>query len=445
MIDQNSDKIEVPVKVVLGSQLPLCVDPVHDENPDYNPFEHRRLEHPTTNAETLAHLLKGSLGSGILAMPLAFAHAGLWFGLGAMIFVGFICTYCVHILIKCEHIMCRRTQTPSFGYAELATSVFANGPGILHRWSRFAGLVINTFIVMTLFGCCCVYNVFVATNVKQVVEHYTDFDYNLRWYILLMLPFLILLNLIRDLKSMAVFSVVANIFVSLCLVVTAYYIFRDDLPVVTDRIAMANCTKMPIFFGTAVFALEAIGVVMTLENNMKTPQNFIGCPSVLNTGMLVVVILYTTVGFFGYWKYGDDTAGSITLNLPTEEILAQSVKLMIAIAIFLTYCLQFYVPMNITWINIRDKFSENNKQLAEYATRFLLITSTVVLAIAIPTIGPFMSLIGAVCVSTLGRPGFGTLKWILVKDVLLILFGVAGFVIGTYVSVLEIDESLTRL
>lgn len=48
MIDQNSDKIEVPVKIVLGSQLPLCVDPVHDENPDYNPFEHRRLEHPTT-------------------------------------------------------------------------------------------------------------------------------------------------------------------------------------------------------------------------------------------------------------------------------------------------------------------------------------------------------------------------------------------------------------
>lgn len=81
------------------------------------------------------------------------------------------------------------------------------------------------------------------------------------------------------------------------------------------------------------------------------------------------------------------------------------------------------------------------------------------LAVAIPTIGPFMSLIGAVCVSTLGfmfpamielltyykRPGFGMLKWILVKDILLILFGVAGFIIGTYVSILEINQTLAEL
>lgn len=272
------------------------------------------------NGETLAHFIKGSLGSGILAMPLAFAHAGLWFGLAAMIMVGFICTYCVHILVKCGHIMCRRTQTSSLGYAELAESVFVNGPEMFHKYSRLSGVVINTFIVMTLFGCCCVYNVFVATNVKQVIEHYCQFEYDLRWYILVMLPFLILINLIRNLKSMAVFSVIANVFVSLCLVVTAYYIFRDDLPAPSERAAVADYKRMPLFFGTAVFALEAIGVVMTLENNMKTPENFIGCPGVLNIGMSVVVVLYTLVGFFGYWKYGDDTKGSITLNFPTEEM-----------------------------------------------------------------------------------------------------------------------------
>lgn len=59
---------------------------------------------------------------------------------------------------------------------------------------------------------------------------------------------------------------------------------------------------------------------MSLENNMQTPQHFIGCPGVLNIGMFVVVILYTAVGFFGYLKYGEATKGSITLNLPTEEV-----------------------------------------------------------------------------------------------------------------------------
>lgn len=55
--------------------------------------------------------------------------------------------------------------------------------------------------------------------------------------------------------------------------------------------------------------------------------------------------------------------------------LAQSVKLMIAIAIFLTYSLQFYVPMNIVWTNIRGNFPESKKNFAEYITRFSLIVS----------------------------------------------------------------------
>lgn len=70
-----------------------------------------------------------------------------------------------------------------------------------------------------------------------------------------------------------------------------------------------------------------------------------------------------------------------------------------------------------------------------------------------------MSLIGAVCVSTLGfifpaiiemityheRPGFGFLKWILCKDIFLIIFGIGGFVFGTYSSIIEIKETLENL
>lgn len=56
--------------------------------------------------------------------------------------------------------------------------------------------------------------------------------------------------------------------------------------------------------------------------------------------------------------------------------MAQSVKLMIALAIFLTYALQFYVPMEIIWKNTRHHFSEDNKNVAEYTIRFTLIVST---------------------------------------------------------------------
>lgn len=72
----------------------------------------------------------------------------------------------------------------------------------------------------------------------------------------------------------------------------------------------------PLYFGTVLFALEAVGVVIALENNMKTPKSFGG---VMNIGMTLVTFMYGFVGFFGYWRYGENLQkDSITLDLPNE-------------------------------------------------------------------------------------------------------------------------------
>lgn len=195
---------------------------------------------------------------------------------------------------------------------------------------------------------------------------------------------------------------------------------------------------------------------MPLENNMKTPTHFIGCPGVLNIGMFFVIALYSTVGFFGYLRYQDITKGSITLNLPQEDSLAQAVKLMIAAAIFFTYGLQFYVPMEIIWKNLKGYFG-SQKLLAEYILRIGLVTLTVGMAIAIPNLGPFISLVGALCLSTLGlmfpsiielvtvweqENGLGRFKWKLWKNIMIISFGILGLLTGTYTSLHEITGSV---
>lgn len=252
-------------------------------------------------------------------MPLAFANGGLWFGLASTFIVGIICTYCVHILVKCSHILCRRAQVPSLAFADVAETAFLAGPTGLHKWSRLARFIINAFLVIDLLGCCVVYNVFVAKNLKQVIDQYSTIHMDIRWYILLSLAPLILINLIRNLKHLAPLSTVANFLMAVSVGITMYYIFTD-LPSLDERPKMADLHKLPMFFGTVIFALEGIGVVMSLENNMKTPSHFLGCPGVLNFGMGFVVSLYALVGFSGYLKYGDTTEGSITLNLPSEEM-----------------------------------------------------------------------------------------------------------------------------
>lgn len=440
----------VPITVTSGSTLPLVAETTKDvENGGYNPFEHRRLTHPTTDVETLIHLLKGSLGTGILAMPLAFLNAGLFFGLVATFIIGTVCTYCIHILVKCAHILSQRMKVPSLGFADVAEVAFLAGPPSLQKFSGLSRGIINLFLVVDLIGCCCVYIVFVTKNLKQVIDLHVDNEIDLGYYMLALLPLLIVMNLVRNLKYLAPFSMVANVLIGTGMGITFYYIFQD-LPSVSSRPQFATWSQLPLFFGTAIFALEGIGVVMPLENNMKTPHHFIGCPGVLNIGMFCVVLLYSTVGFFGYLKYGPETAGSITLNLP-DNLLAQSVKVMIAIAIFLTYSLQFYVPMEIIWKSLKHRFT-SHPLLVEYSIRIVLVCFTVAVAIAIPNLGPFISLVGAVCLSTLGlmfpsiielvvcwdSPGLGKWNWVLWKNILIIMFGILGFVTGTYTSIHEI-------
>lgn len=66
--------------------------------------------------------------------------------------------------------------------------------------------------------------------------------------------------------------------------------------------------------------MEGIGVVMPVENEMTKPQQFLGCPGVLNIAMTAVVALYTFVGFSGYLNFGEEVRGSLTLNLPQDEM-----------------------------------------------------------------------------------------------------------------------------
>ena len=78
--------------------------------------------------------------------------------------------------------------------------------------------------------------------------------------------------------------------------------------------------QLPLYFGTAIYAFEGIGVVLPLENQMKSPRELTGWDGILNTGMTLVTVLYITIGFFGYLKFGDKVEGSITLNLPVDDL-----------------------------------------------------------------------------------------------------------------------------
>lgn len=125
---------------------------------------------------------------------------------------------------------------------------------------------------------------------------------------------------------------------------------------------------------------------------------------------------------------------------------------MMAIAIFLSYCLQFYVPMSIVW-PIVQKYLKTEKAefYGEYITRTLLVIVTFALAAAIPNLGGVISLVGAFSSSALALifpplieiitfwpDKYELSTWKLWKDIFIMLFGFLGFLVGSYVSILNL-------
>uniref|UniRef100_A0A2M3YXZ0 Putative amino acid transporter n=1 Tax=Anopheles braziliensis TaxID=58242 RepID=A0A2M3YXZ0_9DIPT len=420
---------------------------------DYDPYQHRIVEHPTTSNETLIHLLKGSLGTGILAMPNAFNHAGWMVGVIGTLLIGLLCTYCIHLLVKVEYELCKRKRVPSLNYPAVAQAAILEGPNALRPLSKIIIHIVNVFLLIYQLGTCCVYVVFVSSNIKAIADYYTETDTDVRLFMLIILLPLILINWVRNLKFLAPFSTFANFITLVSFGIILYYIFREPISF-EDRDKVGTMSGFALFFGTVLFALEAIGVILPLENEMKKPKKFGGNFGVLNKAMILIVTLYVGMGFFGYLNYGHVTKGSITLNLPEEEILAQCVKGMLAFAIYITHGLACYVAIDITWNDYLRKCLGDSPRSTfyEYITRTVLVLITFLLAVAIPNLELFISLFGALCLSALGiafpaliqtctywhhRQGKAKV-WMVVKNSFIGIVAVLGLLIGTSTSLIEI-------
>ena len=237
---------------------------------------------------------------------------------------------------------------------------------------------------------------------------------------LALLPVFVLLNFIKSLRTLSIASAVANLLQTTGLFIVFYNLIQD-LPHTWERPASVEISKFPLYMGIAIYAFEGIGLVLPLQKEMREPQAFGGSIGVLNTGMTIVACLYTAVGFFGYLKFGDQVLGSITLNLPPEP-LYETCRLMFAVAILLSYAIQFYVPFNIIWPLVVNRFrlkpDIRRTNVIELVLRASLVAATcksahssqlyinldlfsVALAAAIPKLDLFISLVGALSSSCL--------------------------------------------
>ncbi|XP_052752482.1 proton-coupled amino acid transporter-like protein CG1139 [Galleria mellonella] len=409
-----------------------------------------QVTHPTSYADTLLHILRGNIGSGLLAMGDAFKNGGIVFATIVTVLLGIICVHAQHLLLNCSEEMNRQTKrAKSANFADTVYLVFTHGPPRLRPIASTMKILVNGFLCITQLGFCCVYIVFIANNLKLICDQY-GINIDLSIHMIFVVIPVLLSCMVRNLKYLTPFSTVANIMMAVG-VSAVVYEAAQNLPPVNTREYMASWQQLPLYFGTAIYAFEGIGLVLPLKNEMRRPEQFQRPLGVLNVGMVVVVSIVVTVGFLGYLKWGEDVQGSLTLNLEPGRVLGNVVQSLIALAILCTYPLQFYVPIDITWPYLRTKFATKSPVLKELVYRGILVLLTFILAESIPELGLFISLVGAVSSTALAlmfppiidmvmksQQAGGLRPYVVLKDCAIILLGLLVFVTGTYESLASI-------
>ncbi|XP_030767594.1 proton-coupled amino acid transporter-like protein CG1139 isoform X1 [Sitophilus oryzae] len=428
-------------------------DPEYIIEKTYDPYKNRDLDHPNSFLGAFLHLVKGSLGTGILAVPRAFKSAGLLVGTIGAILIGILCTHAIHLLVKASHKVCIKNKLPSLGYSDTAKEVFLHGPKSIQKYAPFAKGFVEIALMSTYYLSNAVYIVFISVSLTKLFSYYYP---EIAWWdhyifkLIILLPLLGLCQ-IREIKHMVPFSFIANIMLAVAFGITAYYTV-SGLPSggQSDAKLATSLSGIPSFLSTVLFAMEGIGTIMPVENSMTEPK-FLGWNGVLNCAMVLIVALFTVIGFLGYYRYGEDTEVTITKNLPDDEIPAQIVQAAISVSVFFTFMLIFFVPADIMWRKLKGKISEEKHNISQIILRVVMLVLITGVAIAGGEhLGGLIDLIGAIFFSSLGffvpalldtivdlEEGWGIFHWRLIKNIFIMLLAIFALVCGSYYAVVN--------
>jgi proton-coupled amino acid transporter len=326
-------------------------------------------------------LLKSFVGTGVLFLPKAFLNGGMVFSCAVLLFVAALSYYC--FLLLCS----TRLAVPgSFG---------GMGKRLYGKWML---ILINFSLVISQIGFSSAYIVFVSENLQAFVlavsncKTYID----IKWMILMQMIIFLPLSLYRNLHNIQKVAIVADVFILLGLVYLYYY---DIFTLVSQHgiadIEPFNPKSWTLFIGTAIFTFEGIGLIIPIQESMKDPRKF---PGVLALVMIVITIVFTSMGALSYAAYGSKTKTVVILNMPQDSKFVNGVQFIYSLAILLSTPLQFFPAIEITSKAIFTKTGKDNPYIKwkKNIFRFLMVMFCALVAwIGADDLDKFVALVGS--------------------------------------------------
>ncbi|KAI5865530.1 vacuolar amino acid transporter 3 [Durotheca rogersii] len=275
-------------------------------------------------------LLKSFVGTGVLFLPRAYLNGGMLFSNLVLLFVAALSYYCFVLLVTT-----RLKVEGSFG----------DIGGVLYGdWMR---KLILFSIVISQIGFVAAYIVFTSENLQAFILAVSGCRtyIHITWLILMQMVIFLPFSLFRDIGKLGFTALIADAFIVIGL---AYLFYYDVLTLSANGLAdiiQFNQKDWTLFIGTAIFTFEGIGLIIPIQESMKSPSKF---PKVMFYVMIIITVLFVTMGAVSYAAYGSKTETVVLLNLPQDNKLVNGVQFLYSLAILLSTPLQIFPAIRIT-------------------------------------------------------------------------------------------------
>lgn len=311
---QNADQEEDD-----GEQSPLL---------KRQPTRQRRKEPPgpkAGTAGTVMILLKSFVGTGVLFLPRAFLNGGMLFSFLVLMAVSVLSYYCF-LLLTTSRLKLKGS------FAEMGEMTYGKS---LRR-------LINVSLVVSQIGFASAYIVFTSENLRAFIMAVSDCAtiIDMKYMILMQLIIFLPLSLYRNLNNISFIVYVADIFIVLGLVYLYYY----GISTLVDQQGVSNIepfnrNSWTLFIGTAIFTFEGVGLIIPIQDGMRKPQQL---PVVLGGVMIIITIIFVSMGALSYAAYGSKTETVIILNMNQENKFVNALQFLYSLAILLSTPMQIF-------------------------------------------------------------------------------------------------------
>lgn len=288
-------------------------------------------------------LLKSFVGTGVLFLPKAYLNGGMLFSNLVLLAVALLSYYCFILLINT-----RLKIDGSFG--DIGGALYG---------SKMRGLILAS-IVLSQVGFVSAYTVFTSANLQAFILAVSDCRtfIDIKYLVLMQLIIFLPLSLIRDISKLGGTALIADVFILLGLIYLYYY---DVFTLVSNHgvadIVRFNSRDWTLFIGTAIFSFEGIGLIIPIQESMKNPSKF---PSVLAIIMVIITVIFVSMGGLSYAAYGSATKTVVLLNLPQDDKFVNTVQFLYSLAILLSTPLQLFPAIRIMENALFTRSGKNN-------------------------------------------------------------------------------------